>query len=86
MDYEEAVRAEAFWEKVRYAALVVGILFAVLSAATKTKVYWVAGGSWMLGGVATFRQARVLKKLGRDPDAMYLYAAVVFGCGVWFLF
>jgi len=87
MSYEED-RAEAvLWEKIRIGSMLIAIILLVLSAATKIDwLHWPRAAAWIFAGYAAFREGRAWKRLGRDPDSIYLRAVLFALVGVYCIF
>jgi hypothetical protein len=84
MSYAEDVRTAARYEKLRVLLIVVAVtLFGVAVVFDLPWLHWPRAAAWILAGVAAIVEARAYKRLGRDPDATYLRAALCIVVGVF---
>ena len=81
-------RADDRWvyerfEKLRVLGICIAIGLLVLSLVTEWPyLHWLRALAWIGAGTAGYFEARALKRLGRDPDAMYLRAVMCVLVGV----
>jgi hypothetical protein len=86
MAYEEDRKTAVLWEKIRWAALFVGVCFWVVGKATEHDLSIVAVACWLFGAVAVIIQARAQKRMGRDVGGLYFYAAMLAAIAISWLF
>jgi hypothetical protein len=83
MSYRDDAGAVERFEKLRMLALVIASALLALSLVTDIPwLHWPRGLAWLAAGVASFYEARAIKRLGRDPDSSYLRAALCVIVGV----
>jgi hypothetical protein len=81
--HREDVWAVEKFEKLRMFALVVAFALLALSLVMDIGwLHWPRGLAWVVAGVASFYEARAMKRLGRDPDAYYLRGVLCVIVGV----
>lgn len=79
MAYTEDVRALERLEKYRVLALVVAIGLLIVSIVLELDwLAWPRAFAWSAAGVVSLLESRVLKRMGRSPDAAYLRAVLFF--------
>jgi len=87
MAYDEDLRALARLEKLRLAARILALVLLVAAIALEVAwLYYAEAAAWATSGVVSLLEARVLRRLGRDPDMAYLWAVAAFVCAVLCLF
>ncbi|MGE0791603.1 MAG: hypothetical protein AB7S26_38360 [Sandaracinaceae bacterium] len=87
MAYDEDVRTLAKLEKVRMMAMILAIGMLFVSIAFDLDVLdYPRAAAWATAGIVSILEARVLKRMGRDPDISYLWAVLYFlvaGLTLW---
>jgi len=87
MAYADDVRSLKALEKYRMAALIAAIVLLVVHVTTDLNLEWPRALAWACAGVIGIKEALVVKRLGRSPDAYYLrsvlYFAVAVTCVIW---
>lgn len=79
MAYDEDARALVRLEKYRLFALVAAIALLIVSIAFEIEwLAWPRALAWSAAGVIMILETRILKRMGRDADAGYLWAAIYF--------
>lgn len=86
MAYADDVRSLKTLETIRRVALVLAIVMLVIDLATDLPFAWPRAIAWATAGVIGWKEAKVVKRLGRSPDVFYLrsvlYFAVAASCVV----
>jgi len=83
MAYDEDLRTLDRLEKYRVLALVVAFGLLLVSIVFELEwLVWPRALAWCAGGVVMLLESRVLKRMGRSPDAAYLWAALYFLVGI----
>lgn len=84
MSYGEDILRLDRLDRLRKAVILVAILLRVLHAAVDGAwILWVITLCWLAGTAALVEIARITKRLGRDTDRAWLYAAVAGVMTAW---
>jgi hypothetical protein len=78
MAYADDARTVRALEKARIAALIIAAVLLALDLATDLPLAWPRAITWSVVGLLTIKEGRVVKRLGRSPDAYYLRAILYF--------